>query len=97
MNGVKDVKQLWPERRLDVLAVLPTFVNVATIATRAALSALQADPVLGPLVSGRGIRQCLDLTYASAAHQTIWEYAPKSNAADDFDAFVASVASGCLD
>jgi chromosome partitioning protein len=93
MNGVKEVKQLWPDRRLDVLAVLPTFVNVVTIATRAALAALQADPVLGALVPARGIRQCLDLTYASAAHQTIWEYAPKSNAAEDFDVFVESVAA----
>jgi len=91
MNGVREVNQLWPDRRLDVLAVLPTFVNVVTIATRAALSALDADPVLGKLVFGRGIRQCLDLTYASAAHQTIWEYAPKSNAAEDFDVFIDGV------
>jgi len=91
MNGVREVKQLWPDRQLDVLAVLPTFVNVVTIATRAARAALDADPVLGKLVFGRGIRQCLDLTYASAAHQTIWEYAPRSNAAEDFDAFVDGV------
>jgi len=91
MNGVREVNQLWPDRRLDVLAVLPTFVNVVTIATRAALAALDADPVLGRLVFGRGIRQCLDLTYASASHQTIWEYAPRSNAAEDFDAFVDGV------
>ena len=91
MNGVREVNQLWPDRRLEVIAVLPTFVNVVTIATRAALAALEADPVLAPLVFGRGIRQCLDLTYASAAHQTIWEYAPKSHAADDFDSFVDGV------
>jgi len=92
MNGVREVNQLWPDRRLDVLAVLPTFVNVVTVATRAALAALEADPVLGRLVFGRGIRQCLDLTYASASHQTIWEYAPKSNAAEDFDAFAEGMA-----
>jgi len=93
MNGVRDVAQLWPGRRLEVLAVLPTMVNVVTIATRAALAALDADPVLGPLVFGRGIRQCLDLTYASASHQTIWEYAPKSHAAEDFETFVESINS----
>jgi chromosome partitioning protein len=91
LNGVREVNQLWPDRRLDVLAVLPTFVNVVTNATRAALAALEADPVLGALVFPRGIRQCLDLTYASAAHQTIWEYAPKSHAAEDFDLFVKGV------
>ena len=90
MNGVKKCIS-WPDRRLDVLAVLPSLVNVVTIATRAALAALEADPVLGKLVFGRGIRQCLDLTYASAAHQTIWEYAPKSHAAEDFDTFVDGV------
>jgi cellulose biosynthesis protein BcsQ len=91
MNGIREVNQLWPERRLDVLAVLPTFVNVVTVATRAALAALGQDPVLGPRVFGHGIRQCLDLTYAAARHQTIWEYAPRSHAAEDFDLFVDGV------
>jgi len=91
MNGVRDVNQLWPERRVDVLAVLPTFVNPFTVATRATLAALDQDPVLGPRVYGHGIRQCLDLTYASARHQTIWDYAPRSHAAEDFDRFVDHV------
>jgi chromosome partitioning protein len=91
MNGIQEVNQLWPERRLEVLAVLPTFVNVFTVATRATLAALDEDPVLGPRVFGHGIRQCLDLTYASACHQTIWEYAPRSHAAADFDRFVDGV------
>src|SRR3954470_18804251 len=39
MNGVREVNQLWPDRHLDLLAVLPTCVNAATIATRAALAA----------------------------------------------------------
>ena len=91
LNGVREVNQLWPKRRLEVLAVLPTFVNPFTVATRAALSALGQDPVLGPLLSSQGIRQCLDLTYAAARRQTIWEYAPKSHAAEDFDLFVDAV------
>jgi chromosome partitioning protein len=92
LNGIREVSQLWPGRRLEVLAVLPTMVNSVTVATRAALAALDADPMLGPLVFRPGIRQCLDLTYASASHQTIWEYAPRSHAAEDFDGFVASLA-----
>jgi chromosome partitioning protein len=91
MHGIREVVRLWPERRVDVLAVLPTFVNVFTVATRAALAALDQDPVLGPYVIGRGIRQCLDLTYAAASRRTIWEYAPKSRAAEDFDLFVDGV------
>jgi len=88
MNGVQEVHQLWPDRRLEVLAVVPTFVNVSRVATRATLSALDQDPVLGPHIFRHGIRQCLDLTYAAARGQTIWEYAPRSHAAEDFDLFV---------
>ena len=41
-----------------------------------------------------GIRQCLDLTYATAAHQTIWEYAPRSRAAEDYSRLVAWLGHG---
>src|SRR5512144_572867 len=44
LNGVVEVQDLWPDRGLRLLAVLPTFVNPATVATRAALAALDADP-----------------------------------------------------
>ena len=91
MNGVAEVQRLWPDRRVELLAVLPTFVNVFTVASRATLAALDEDPVLGPHVFGHGIRQCLDLTYASARQQTIWEYAPRSHAAADFDLLVDHV------
>jgi hypothetical protein len=40
----------------------------------------------------RGIRQCIDLTYAAAAHQTIWEYAPASRAAEDYTALIDHLA-----
>jgi chromosome partitioning protein len=88
LNGVFEVQELWPERDLQVLAVLPTFVNPVTVATRAALAALEADPQLRDHLYRRGIRQCIDLTYAIARQQTIWEYAPKSRAAEDYAAFV---------
>ena len=42
----------------------------------------------------RGIRQCIDVTYALTQRQTIWEYAPRSRAAEDYDAFVRFVAGG---
>ena len=68
--------------------MLPTLVNHSTNATRATLDLLNSDPQFRSLVYPGGIRQCLDLTYAAAAHQTIWEYAPRSRAAEDFTAFV---------
>jgi chromosome partitioning protein len=88
LDGVREVQELWPERRLRIRAVLPTFVNPATVATRAACEALAADPHLGPFLYQPGIRQCIDLNYATAERQTIWEYSPRSRAAEDYARFV---------
>jgi chromosome partitioning protein len=88
LNGIREVRDLWPERRLDLIAVLPTFINSATVATRAALEALEKDPEMGPHLFRGGIRQCIDLNYATAQHQTIWEYSPKGRGAEDYDRFV---------
>ncbi len=84
LSGVVQVRELWPERRLNVLAVLPTFVHSGTHASRAALEVLEQDPAMGLHVFRPGIRQCIDLNYAMASHQTIWEYAPRSRAAEDY-------------
>ena len=88
LNGVAEVRDLWPGRRLELLAVLPTFINTATIATRAALEALENDAQMGAYLFRPGIRQCIDLNYATAQRQTIWEYAPRSRAAEDYTRFV---------
>jgi chromosome partitioning protein len=91
LQGIGEVRDLWPDRRLELIAVLPTFTNSATIATRAAIEALEADPEMGPFVQRPGIRQCIDLNYATAEHKTIWEYAPKSRGAEDYDRFIEYV------
>ena len=91
LAGVAQVCELWPERRLEVLAVIPTFVNSNTHATRATLEALEQDPLMGPRLVQPGVRQCIDLNYATAQHQTIWEYAPKSRAAEDYNRLVAFI------
>ena len=88
LAGIHEIRELWPERRLDLLAVLPTAVNVTTNATRAAFEALADDVEMRDRLYRRGIRQCIDVTYALAQRQTIWEYAPRSRAAEDYDAFV---------
>ncbi len=88
LNGINEVKELWPDRYLDLVAVLPTFVNTSTIAARAALEALDKDPQMGAVVYRPGIRQCIDLNYATAQRQTIWEYSPRSRAAEDYTRFV---------
>ena len=91
LNGVNEIRALWPDRTLALAAVVPTAVNPQTHATRAALDALAADVEMSPSLFRRGIRQCIDLTYASAAHCTIWEYAPRSRAAEDYAALLASL------
>jgi len=90
LAGIREIRELWPDRRLDLLAVLPIAVNT-TNATRAAFEAIDADPEMHERLYRRGIRQCIDVTYALTQRQTIWEYAPRSRAAEDFDAFVRFV------
>ena len=88
LNGVNEIRSLWPDRELKLAAVVPTTVNSNTHASRATLQALAADAEMGTALFARGIRQCIDLTYAAAAHQTIWEYAPASRAAEDYNALL---------
>jgi chromosome partitioning protein len=84
LDGVNEIRTLWPDRALTLAAVVPTAVNAQTHATRAMLDALAGEPELSRVLFRRGIRQCIDLTYATAARQTIWEYAPRSRAAEDY-------------
>ena len=88
LDGVEQIGELWPDRPLRLRAVVPTGVNASTHATRSTLETLDRDRRLSPCLFARGIRQCLDLTYATAQGQTIWEYAPRSRAAEDYTALV---------
>jgi chromosome partitioning protein len=94
LAGVREIRELWPDRRLDLLAILPTSVNLTTNATRAAFEAFDEDVELRERLYRPGIRQCIDVTYAITQRQTIWEYAPRSRGAEDYDAFVRFVAKG---
>ncbi|MGE3491554.1 MAG: ParA family protein [Vicinamibacterales bacterium] len=91
LDGVNEIRSLWPGRPLSLVAVVPTAVNSQTHASRATVEALSADAEMAPVLFSRGIRQCIDLTYAAAAHQTIWEYAPSSRAAEDYGALLDQV------
>jgi len=91
LNGIHEIRELWPERRLDLLAVLPIAVNTTTNATRAAFEALEDDPEMREHLYRPGIRQCIDVTYALTQRQTIWEYAPRSLAAEDYTELVRVV------
>ena len=88
LDGVTQIRTLWPDHALRLRAVVPTGVNATTHATRATLAALEQDERMRDHLVRPGVRQCLDLTYAAAQGQTIWEYAPKSRAAEDYAALV---------
>jgi chromosome partitioning protein len=94
LNGVLQVRELWPDRKLELLAVLPTFVHNGNHASRATIDALTGDAVIAQHVFHPGIRQCIDLNYATASHQTIWEYAPRSRAALDYAELLDFVLGG---
>ncbi|HVB38624.1 MAG TPA: ParA family protein [Vicinamibacterales bacterium] len=92
LDGLREIRELWPDHGLRVTAVLPTAVHSGTNAARAAFDAIERDHEMRARLWRPGIRQCIDLRYATAAHQTIWEYAPGSRAAEDYAAFVEFVA-----
>ena len=97
LDGVEQIRSLWPEHQLRILAVVPTGINASTHASRATLEALDRDPRMRGFLFRAGIRQCLDLTYATAAAQTIWEYAPHSRAAADYSALVEAIGAAAPD
>ena len=88
LQGIREIRQVWPEHPLALLAVLPTAVSSTTHAARATLGALRQDPEMEERLLARGVGQCIDLTYAMARQQTIWEYAPRSRGAQDYTALV---------
>lgn len=91
LDGVAQIRSLWPAHPLRIRAVVPTAVSANTHATRAMFEALEADERMRGHLFRPGIRQCLDLTYAAAEGQTIWEYAPRSRAAEDYATLVATL------
>jgi chromosome partitioning protein len=88
LDGVHEIRSLWPNRALTLTAIVPTAVNMNTHASKSTMQALASDREMSGALFTRGIRQCIDLTYAAAARQTIWEYAPSSRAAEDYSALV---------
>ena len=76
------------DRDLRLLAVLPTFVTPLPWQPALPCSALETDEQMRSALHRPGIRQCTDLRYATARHETIWEFAPRSRAAGDCAAFL---------
>jgi chromosome partitioning protein len=92
LDGLAEIRSLGDGHDVRAVAILPTMVNESTHAARAALAVLQQTPDMAQCLFRSGIRQCIDLTYAAAARQTIWDYAPASRAAADYEQFIDHVA-----
>jgi cellulose biosynthesis protein BcsQ len=52
------------------------------------MTALQEDPDLGPYLLPLVIRQDVKLSYAAASKRSIWEYDPRTRAAEDYSKLV---------
>jgi len=69
--------------------ILLTLYNPRTVLSRHMTeNAAAAANALGTFVYGAAIRECVALMEAQAKKQSIYDYAPKSNAAADYAAFV---------
>ena len=62
LDGVDEIRALWPDHAVTLRVALPTGVNPTTHATRAALAAIGRDARLEAARLTAGIRQCIDLT-----------------------------------
>jgi len=87
LAGLKRILAAFEAPEKTVL-VLPTMYNASTNGSRETLTALQSDPDLAPFLLPMMIRQDVKLSYAAAAKKSIWEYDPKTRAAEDYQRLV---------
>jgi chromosome partitioning protein len=87
LAGLKRVLSAFesPEKRI---LVLPTMVNASTNGSKETMSAMQEDPDLAQYLIPMSIRQDVKLSYAAASKRSIWEYDPRTRAADDYSRLV---------
>src|ERR1051325_2300456 len=96
LAGLKRVLSAFesPEKKI---VVLPTMVNAATNGSKETMTALQEDPDLAQFLMPIVIRQDVKLSYAAASKHSIWEYDPRTRAAEDYtrmvDYFLSVVAN----
>jgi len=83
LAGLKRVLSVFesPEKDLYVLA---TMYNAATNGSKETMSALRDDPDLGLYLLPLVVRQDVKLSYAAASKKSIWEYDPRTRAAEDY-------------
>jgi chromosome partitioning protein len=87
LAGLKRVLSAFesPEKRI---LVLPTMVNASTNGSKETIAAMQEDPDLAQYLLPVSIRQDVKLSYAAASKGSIWEYDPRTRAAEDYTRLV---------
>lgn len=87
LAGLKRVLSVFDSPPLDI-AVLATMYNASTNGSRETMTALKSDPDLGPYVLPLFIRQDVKVSYSAASKKSIWEYDPRTRAAEDYSKLV---------
>ncbi len=83
LAGLKRILSAFESPEKKIL-VLPTMVNAATNGSKETMTALKEDPDLAQYLMPIVIRQDVKLSYAAASKRSIWEYDPRTRAADDY-------------
>ena len=83
LTGLKRILAAFeaPEK---AIFVLPTMYNASTNGSKETLTALESDPDLGRYLLPLMVRQDVKVSYAAASKKSIWEYDPRSRAAEDY-------------
>lgn len=87
LTGLRRVLTVFESANKQIL-VLPTMYNASTNGSKETLNALREDPDLAPYLMPVIIRQDVKLSYAAASKKSIWEYEPRSRAAEDYSRLV---------
>ena len=87
LAGLKRILSAFESPTKEIM-VLPTLYNASTNGSKETMTALQEDPDLAPYLLPLVIRQDVKLSYAAASKRSIWEYDPRTRAADDYSKLV---------
>jgi len=84
LEGFQQMMEVIIETNVPLGGILPTFYNRQRVKDQNALNDLKADQYLSPLVLDT-IRDNTHLAEAVAYRQTVFEFAPRSIGAEDYD------------
>jgi chromosome partitioning protein len=87
LAGLKRVLSVFEAPPVGI-SVLATMYNAATNGSKETMNALRDDPDLGQYLLPVFVRQDVKVSYAAASKRSIWEYDPRTRAADDYSRLV---------